>query len=172
MVKVKYMYKSIDGQIYNEIPNNFNGYEIKSENSTTSTIREFKNSEHIGSIVIRPTKIPVIFSVKYQNYREERYNNGVTSCKYYTINNNLNGEYRKYNTSSELTNIKFYYQGNEVTDDIISLLKIKNDLVGYEFSDEEKFNIMVSYGSNFKFFDEYNVCSTTFDKIMKFCLME
>lgn len=166
----EYVYKTKDGNVISEKEINFTGYEIKFYKKTVNSITEYSNGIFIGKINFRPTKNPIIYSVQYPPYEEYRYNNNQISKKQHYKNDMLNGECRTYHSNGKLYNINYYNNGKDITNEIIDLLKIKDNITNYILSKEEKFNIMVNYGSNFKFFEEYNIDSNYFDNIMKICL--
>lgn len=171
-------YKQKDGTVFkpndNEVLDCFTGYKITKDFNKLSNIIEFNEGNPVGKISFRPTQQPVIFSVKYGGYSEERYNNGNINTVYYTDHyNRVQGEYRKYEVSGELKTVRYYSNSTDVTEDIKSFIGFKGDSESfntYKFAEDEVFNIFMLYGSHFKLHDEYRINSVEFDDIMRFCL--
>ncbi|AZU98033.1 hypothetical protein SEPL_334 [Salmonella phage SE_PL] len=170
-------YKQKDGTLIknsNELPQYFTGYKISKDYNKLSSITEFDKGTEIGRISFRPTQQPVIFSVKYGGYSEERYNNGNVNSVYYTDHNaRIYGEYRKYTINGELKTVKYFSDSSDVTEDIKSFIGFTGDndsFKTYKFAEDEVFNLYMMYGSKFKFHDEYRIDSSKFDDIMRFCL--
>lgn len=152
---------------------NFTGFVVIKEKGCISYIKELQNDIEITSIKLLPTQKPTILKASYGNYYEERYSNNLISAKAHLVKGELEGEYRKYNPSGTCVWIKYYRAGTDVTTEIIEFLGLKctpEDIHNYHFSTEEEFNLMMRYGSHFKFLYEYNVDSSTFDSIVQNCL--
>lgn len=58
---------------------------------------------------------------------------------------------------------KFYYEGTDITNEVLTLIENRE-----EYTKEDKFNIFIKYGSNFKLYDEY-MYHVNLDEIIKFC---
>lgn len=168
-------YKDLTGKSLDEVHlASFTGYEIKREYSKPSFITEYLDGEVLGTISFRPTKLPVIFSVKYGNYREERYNHGGISSRY-VVNKDgkLSGEYTRYTSAGVLTEVRYFNDSKEVTADIKSFVNFSGsneEFMQYEFGEDEHFNIYMQYGAYFKFLDEYDYVPKRFDDIVACCL--
>ena len=151
----------------------FTGYVVIKEKGCISYIKELQNGIELTSIKLFPTKKPTILKASYGNYYEERYSNNSISAKAYIINGELEGEYRKYDPAGKCLWAKYCRTGKDVTTEIIDLLGLSctpSDIHMYKFSPEEEFNLMMCYGSHFKFLYEYNIDSSTFDDIVLNCL--
>lgn len=151
----------------------FIGYKIQKESDKLSSIIELDKQVIKGTIKYRPTQIPLINTVQYNGYTEERYNNNMIRTIHYTWNNQIYGEYRKYNPNGDLIDKKYYYASEDITNDIMNFIRFTGDTSDfkyYEFQEDELFNVMIRYGSYFKLFDEYNMDSKQFDSITKYCL--
>lgn len=157
----------------NEI-SSFSGFEIKTEYNKVSSITEFNEGEVLGTISFRPTKTPVIFSVKYGNYREERYSHGGVSAIWHSnADNKINGEYRRYSTDGTLHEVRYFTDGKEVTTDIMKFIGYTGsteEFINYKFGEDEKFNIWLQYGSYFKFINECEYDPNHFNGIVQYCL--
>lgn len=167
-------YKDLTGNTV-DLTESFTGFEIKKEYGKFSSIVEYSNGDMKGTITFRPTKIPVIFSVKYGNYREERYSHGGVSAVYSVNNENkLTGEYRRYNSDGSLKEVRFYNSGEEVTQDIMLFLNFngteKEFTTIHNLGEDERFNIWMQYGGFFKFIHEYSYNSIQFNKNVEYCL--
>jgi len=172
-------YKKKDGtfiQSFNkQVPENFTGYKISKDYNKISSIREYLNSHEIGNIKFRPTKIPVVFTVSYENgYRETRYSNGNIQ---HAFNRNsdgmMYGESRTYDSGGVLVGRTYHYEHKNVTEDIKSFIGYTGgdmNFVDYQFGEDEIFNIYMRYGSKFKFFNEYRIDKSIIDDIAKFCI--
>lgn len=168
-------YKDLTGTISDSVDlNNFTGYEIKKEYSKVSYITEYLDGEVLGTISFRPTMAPVIFSVKYGSYREQRYNHGGISSRY-VVNKDekLSGEYERYGLTGTLDEVRYFNDRIEVTNDIKNFVNFKGpdeEFMTYEFGEDEHFNIYMQYGAYFKFLDEYDYVPKRFDDIVAYCL--
>lgn len=172
---VSIVYKSSNFSDCNEPQNyeSFSGFQIIRERGKLSYIREVQDGLEITSIKFRPTQIPTILKAQYGNYYEERYNANTISAKCHLVNGEKEGECRKYSPDGICTGVKYYSSGVDVTTEIIDFLNLKcteQNIHEYTFTEEEEFNLMMKYGSHFKFFYEYNVDSSTFDNIVLNCL--
>lgn len=167
-------YKNIEYKDENPIDlDAFNGYKIVKERNTLSVIKTYSGGEEIGCISFRPTVTPVIFSVQYGNYREERYSSNKVAAKYMVHDEALYGQYMKYNTQGELQETRYYSNNVDVTTEIMEFINYKGtreDFNTYKFLEDEEFNLMMRYGSHFKFIHENGTDSSTFDSIVKNCL--
>lgn len=168
-------YKDLTGNNFESVDiNSFTGYEIKKEFKKVSYITEYLDGDVLGTISFRPTMIPVIFSVKYGNYREERYNHGGVSSRYVVNKDSkLCGEYNRYASTGELTEVRYFNDSKEVTTDIMNFVNFSGsneEFNEYEFGEDEHFNIYMQYGAYFKFLDEYSYNPKRFDDIVQYCL--
>jgi hypothetical protein len=170
----KTIYKDLEGTKSDSKPNKFTGYEIQEDYGRVSFVIEYLDGEVLGTITFRPTKTPVIFFVKYGNYREERYNHGGISCVYTEhYNCRLYGEYRKYSTIGSLIDVQYYNDGELVTNDIMKFVNFSgstSDFKMYEFGEDEHFNICMQYGAYFKFINEYIYSPERSNQIVEYCL--
>lgn len=171
------IYKQKDGVVLNikdnELPRTFNGYKITKYYNKASAIFEYSEGKQIGEIGFRPTKTPVIFYVKYSSYNEERYNNGHVSVIFYTNQNGIQGEYRRYDTNGTLSDVRFYKDNINITENYKSFLNYTgkdHDFVTYKYTEEEMFNTYMMYGNEFKFYNEYKMDRSHFREVVKFCL--
>lgn len=173
--KKKYMSITYKDTNYKEAQfsqQNFTGFKIIKERDKISYINEYYNGEEVSSISFRPTQTPVIFSVRYGNYHEERYTNNKVSSKYYAIQDRVSGEYRKYDSYGNISEVKYFNNGINCTDEIKSFIGFNGtdeEFMNYEFSEDETFNVMMRYGSNFKFLHEFGIDSNHFDTIVQNC---
>lgn len=169
-------YKDLTGNTYTpkEVSYHFTGYEIKKEHEKLSYITEYLNGEVLGTISFRPTKIPVIFSINYGQYREERYNHGGVRVIYLTNQDaRLFGEYRRFSSTGELIEVRYYMDSTEVTTDIMNFVNFggsNEEFNDYQFGEDEHFNICMKYGAYFKFINEYDYNPQRFNDIVAYCL--
>lgn len=171
-------YKQKDGtflESFNkQVPDHFTGYKIIKDYNKISSISEYNKGQEIGIIGFRPTRNPVIFSVKYGGYNDTRYNNGsVCSTCHWDYNGKLNGEYRKLTIQGDIHTIKYFHNSIDVTEDIKTYIGFNDNIdsfKNYKFTEEEIFSLYMMYGSLFKFYNEYRINSSFFDDIVKFCL--
>lgn len=151
----------------------FTGYVVIKEKGCISYIKELQNGIEVTSVKLLPTQKPTISKAQYGNYFEERYSNNSISVKAHIIKGELEGEYRKYNPQGKCVWVKYFNSGYDVTSEIIEFLGLKctpETIHDYKFNTEEEFNLMMRYGSHFKFLYEYNIDSSTFDDIVLNCL--
>lgn len=150
----------------------FTGFKITKERNKISYINEFYNGLEVSKISFRPTQTPVIFSVQYGNYKEERYANNEILAKYYTVKDKVSGEYRKYDAYGNVKDVQYFNNGVNCTEEIKSFIGFTGtdeEFKYYKFSEDEVFNLMMLYGSNFKFLHEFGIDSNHFDTIVKNC---
>lgn len=168
------IYKSKEFEVLEEFDrDSFNGYKIIKEKGTINHIIEYMGGVELARITCRPTKTPVIFSVSYGHYGEERYNSNTVSRKFHVVNGKLEGETRQYTALGLPLAVKYYHQGVDVTHDIMEFIGFRgsrDEFNSYIFAEDEAFNIMMKYGSKFKFLYEYNLDSKLFDEILLNCL--
>lgn len=172
------IYKQKDGNFINstddKIPLHFTGYKVTNDFDRISNIMEYVSGRPIGTIHFRPTKTPVIFSVSYNGYHEDRYNNGRISTIYFTNHEcRFYGEYRKFNINGDVQEVRYYQDSNDVTEDVKLFVEYKGDsseFKNYQFAEDELFNLYMFYGNQFKFYNEYKYEPNYFDEIAKFCL--
>lgn len=171
MIKRKeIMYKDINGNSI-EFSNDFTGYEVFKEERKLTEIREYKEGQVIGKIFFRPTTSSIIFSVTYNNYNEDRYNNNKVRMVFFTNNNDniCSGEVLKFSPDdSSIVSREFYNNGKDVTEDLYKYINItEQDKLTHKFTDEEKFNIYMRYGNEFRLYDDYKMDSSYFEKVME-----
>lgn len=150
----------------------FSGYKIQIDHDKISKITELVNNEVLAKIDYRPTMTPIIHMVEYNGHIEERYNNNRVSNISYRFNGKLYGEYLKYTVQGELFDRRYYFNGVDVTDDIIKFIGYNDDVSNfkyYEFREDEMFNLMAKYGYYFRFAYESGRTSTEFDYITQYC---
>ncbi|EON7861475.1 hypothetical protein ACRYKS_26625 [Escherichia coli] len=163
----------VDSDNQNQDQENFTGFVVIKEKGCISYIKELQCGFELTSIKLFPTKKPTILKARYGNYYEERYSNNLISAKAHIVNGELEGEYRKFNPQGKCVWVKYFNSGNDVTSEIIEFLGLTctlETLHDYKFNTEEEFNLMMRYGSHFKFLYEYNIDSSTFDDIVLNCL--
>lgn len=171
-----FTYKTLDfidceNQTQNE--DNFTGFVVIKEKGCISYIKELQNGIEVTSVKLLPTQKPTISKAQYGNYFEERYSNNLISVKAHIIKGELEGEYRKFNPQGKCVWVKYFNSGNDVTSEIIEFLGLTctpETLHDYKFNAEEEFNLMMRYGTHFKFLYEYNIDSGVFDRIVQNCL--
>lgn len=152
--------------------NEFIGYRIQIDYDKISKVSEFKQNDELARIIYRPTKTPLIQKVEYNGHVEERYNNNSVSSKYYMFDNKLYGEYLKYDIHGNLQSRKYFYEGKDITEEIMSFIGYKESLTAfmfYSFREDEAFNIMIKYGNHFRFCYESDRDSSEFDDITMYC---
>lgn len=165
-------YKNTEYKEVQYNPQKFTGYKIIKERNKISYINEYYNGEEVSKISFRPTQTPVIFSVRYGNYHEERYANNEVCTRYYSINDKVSGEYKKYDAFGKITTVQYYNNGVNCTEEIKNFIGFNGtdeEFNNYTFSEDEEFNIMIKYGSNFKFLKEFGIDSSHFDNIVQNC---
>ena len=171
----KVNYKQKDGTVHTDMPKYFTGYKITRDYERISNIVEFNQGNKVGFIKFRPTQTPVIFSVSYGDYYEDRYNDGSVNHIYNQDNHTgqLNGEFRKYDTNGEMLMLRYYHESIDITEDIKSFIKFNGtheSFMTYKFAEDEVFNLYMLYGNKFKFYNEFKRDSSYFTDVMKFCL--
>ena len=152
---------------------NFSGFVMIKEKGCISYIKEMQSGVELTSIKLLPTRTPIIHKAQYGNYIEERYSNSVISSKYHIVNGEIEGEYRKFNPEGRCVWVKYFSAGVNVSSEIIDFLGLdctEDTLHQHIFNTEEEFNLMMRYGSHFKFLYEYNIDSSVFDNILANCL--
>lgn len=152
--------------------NEFTGYRIQIDHNKISKISEFFKNNELARIIYRPTKTPLIQKVEYNGHVEERYNNNNVSSKYFLFDNKLYGEHLRYDISGNLQSRKYFSDGKDVTEEIMSFICYTgniNEFMFYSFQEDELFNIMIKYGNHFRFCYESYRESTEFDKITEYC---
>lgn len=171
-MKIVYKCKNT-GSISDSVDLNvFDGYRIQIDHNKISKVTEMRYNEVLAKIDYRPTKIPIIQTVEYNGHIEERYNNNRVSSLSYRFDGKLYGEYVKYNAEGVLMDRKFFFNGNDVTNDIMKFIGFTDDNSAfkyYEFREDEIFNIMAKYGHYFRFIYESGRQSTDFDTITRYC---
>lgn len=167
-------YKNHQGIKNSSLEVSYTGFAIRKEFNKVHSITEYVSGNPIGVITFRPTQIPVVFSVQYGNYNEERYNHGGISSIYITNQDcRLYGEYRKYLSNGSLDVVKYFNNNHEVTAEIMDFVQFKGsekEFNEYKFAEDEYFNLCLRYGSYFKFTSEYNYSPKYFDEIVLYCL--
>ncbi|EON7637371.1 hypothetical protein FOI42_RS03550 [Escherichia coli] len=168
------IYKSKEFEVLEEFDrDSFDGYKIVKEKGTINHIVEYMGGVELAKITCRPTKNPVIFSVRYGHYGEERYNSNTVSRKFHVVDGKLEGESRQYSVLGLPLSVKYFHQGHDVTIEIMDFIGFNgtvDDFNFYVLAEDEAFNIMMKYGSRFKFLYEYNLDSKLFDNILQNCL--
>ncbi|AQW88587.1 hypothetical protein pEaSNUABM50_00060 [Erwinia phage pEa_SNUABM_50] len=172
-MKVVYKCKNTDTVLDSVDMSTFNGYIIQVEKGNKiSNITEVYKNVVLAKISLRPSKTPLIHKVEYNGHIEYRYNNNNVSSVYYEFNDKKYGEYLKFDLNGILLDRIFYYEGKDVTSDIIQFLGYTDDLSSfknYEFKEDELFNIMMKYGFYFRFRNESERDSSEFDRITEYC---
>lgn len=165
-------YLNNDFQIEQNPSPSFSGYAVRTERSTLSNIKIFENGDEVGLISFRPTKQPSINVIRYKNYFEERYINGLISLQYTYYKDVLCGEYKKFDTDGTLRMREFYSGQGVCNQEIMDFIQFKGteeDFMHYEFKEDEEFNILMKYGSRFKLIKELGNISQYFDKVFEKC---
>lgn len=78
---------------------------------------------------------------------------------YHEFSGKRHGECYEYCTNSR----KFYYEGTDITHEVLHLIENRE-----EYTKEDKFNIFIKYGANFKLYEEY-YHHIELQNIIKFC---
>lgn len=164
------VYKQKNGTVSKALPEHFTGYAISKYSESINSIVEYSNGNSIGTIKFRPTKKPVIFTVKYAGYNEMRYTNGKILNIWNQDGRRMEGESRCFSVDGQLESIDFYHKGNKVTHDIQTFLSTDKSLIDYKFGEDDIFNLYMMYGSRFKIYNEYKMDSKYFDEVAEFCL--
>lgn len=152
--------------------NEFIGYRVQIDHNKISKVTEFKQNNVLATITYRPTKIPLIQKVEYYGHVENRYNNNQVSSQYFEHNDKLYGEYKRYDINGNLESRTYYYDGKDVTNEIINFIGYKeepSEFKFYVFQEDEMFNLMARYGHYFRFCFESDRYSSEFDEITKYC---
>lgn len=172
-MKIVYKCKDTDKVLTSVDMSTFNGYMIQVENGNKiSNITELSNNFVLSKIELRPTKKPLIHKVEYNGHIEYRYNNNNVSSVYYEFNNKKYGEYQKYDLNGVLLDRIFYFDGLDITTEIMQFIGYKNGLTSfkdYKFKEDELFNIMMKYGFYFRFCNDSERESSDFDRINEYC---
>lgn len=171
---MKFVYKCKNTGIVNDSvdQNKFTGYRIQIDKNKISKVTEFDGNNILANIIYRPTKMTLIHKVECNGHIEERYNNNQVSSKYYMFDDKLYGEYRRYDINGNIESIKYYFEGRDVTEEIMSFVgytNTPNSFKYYTFCEDETFNIMFKYGHYFRFCYESDRESSEFDEITKYC---
>lgn len=168
--KTGYVFKA---QELNQLPPaNFSGYRIQYDYGKLSNITEIRNNEVLAKIVYRPTKKPIIEKVEYNGHKQNRYNNNKVSSVYFESNNALYGEYKKYDTSGNIIERKYFWNNIDVTNDVMNFLGYDGsyeDFIKYSFREDEQFNLMMKYGLNFRFCHESDIEKLDYEYITEYC---
>lgn len=165
-----YVFKT---QEINQLPPiNFSGYRIQYEYGKLSNITEIRDNEVLAKIVYRPTKTPIIEKVEYNGHKQNRYNNNNVSSVYYEVNNALYGEFKKYDVSGNLITRKYYFDNEDITEDVMRFLGYNGsteEFMYYSFREDEQFNLMMKYGFNFRFCHESDIEKLDYAYITEYC---
>lgn len=153
----------------------FNGFEIKYYNNRVNSIRILQELKLTSVITFRPTSTPLIASVQCTNgYFHDRYNNNNIRSEYYYTNGSANGEYLSYFADHFTVNKRaFMKEGSFITNEVTSLVGWTGSNIEWthrKFNEAEMFNLVMRYGNDFKFYDEFREESTKFDYIANYCL--
>lgn len=156
----------------NTSQNEFTGYNIKYVYNKPQVITEINKNQILSTISLRPTNSIIIDHINYNGYFEQRYNNNKVLSKVHTLNGLYHGEYLKYSLDGSIIDRKFYFNGDDITYEINKYISSDiHEIVSTnseEISETKMFNIMLRYGTYFKFIHESTRDSNEFDIILKY----
>lgn len=161
-------YKSFDGSVLVVPLDTFNGYKVVFQpNGRLWRIEEMSNNVCTGlQIKFWPSaKRNMVNVIKHSSGMFQWYD----MCGFLTeishFSNDLRfGECHHFsNTPTLSTTIKYYNEGVDITDEVLNGTEDVTKL-----NTEDKFNLFITYGSEFKLFDDYYV-HIDLDKIISFC---
>lgn len=175
-VKLRYVCLS-SGNVFDEVDKNtFSGLEVKYYYKKISTIIERTPAEVLTTISFRPTLTPVVQSIKCNDgYIQERYSSNVISKEYREDPKGIiQGEHLWYNTNSVKNGRQFIYEGSDISTEVMSAIgynpAVRKDWLDFDLGEDEMFNLMVRYGVDFQFYDEYKKDNARFEQLIQLCL--
>lgn len=178
-VKIRYVCMN-SGNVFEKVDLlSFSGYEVKFQHNKISSIYE-RYGEHINTTIkFRPTMTPVIDSISCSDgYNQTRYSNNAISKEFYIDKTKTTtGEVIYFYPNQVLQNRVFYIseRSESLNNEIIKYLQLDTNpgtlsWLTYNFSESERFNLVMKYGYNFKFHDEYKKDNSRFNYIADYCI--
>lgn len=180
-VKLRYVCLN-SGNVFDNVDlDTFYGLEVKYCYNRISTIIERTPDVVLTKISFRPTVVPVIQTITCNDgYVQERYNNNVISREYRLDNSgDLQGEAFVYHTNGQKATRIFSHNGIDVNPKVQELIGYEplsyrgvyhDDWVTYNIPEDAMFNLMVRYGTEFKFYDEYKRENNTYSEMIDYCI--
>lgn len=121
-------------------------------------IKEFCSS--ILKTTISLTTSGAVYSSTYNitpclSITKENYLFGSCNKMFSTLNNILHGAFVSYDKTGRCYSVKYYDHGIDCTEELCGIIGTQvGVLLTYELSNEERFKIMLKYGSDFLTYDE------------------